>query len=755
MYYKKKKWLLCALVIFINTLMIGAIISFGKNRIFDYKTEKLTLDGVEKRIEIHNEEEFLAFAEDVQSGKDYKDSEIVLCADLNLSEYKNFFTIGEAEEPIIFRGMLDGNGYHISGIDISNPSGRAAIFAYLDGTVKNLQIVNSNFMGDVCGAIAAETGYNAAILNCYLEVQVEGEISGAAVGVLNGNLFNCVASSDAVGKHGAGVIDQIYLCGEEDINSLNENLHHVSAYYRDISFCEWEKDENSMISHAKKELLESLSAHLIAGDTELTFKGYYSIADRQWCIALPATYGDDELFLEAKTNNGTLQSFKRSSDETQVLLTMAQHEYLINFLSADNVDTLYVFLQKGKTLEDVHANKEIEFPGRLAVIDKEGKIGYEPVKGFYGHGNSSWDSQKKSYNLKFDSYVDLLGMGENDDYALLAGYRMNSLMSYCVMNEFTKELGFEFAPEFRLVNLFVEGEYAGVYFITEKIELDKNRLEITSVYDETRKVNSKSLDSFEYIMWLDEVTKQKRYYYTVEKNPDDITGGYLLEMDVADYGPDESRFITIGRKNKITLKKAHYSSEEQVTYISQYWQEFENALLSEDGINEKGKYYAEYIDLESFAMQWLIYELAQEDSMKSSVYFYKESDLSGDGLLHACYPWDVERSFIMLDKLDVFWNVDKKGGYWAAFYAHEDFRKEVYRLWKEKFIPAVDAMIANNVIETESGLKNLSWYQSQIGAISRLEQTRWLGANMLEKCDAIRYVLSVRKDVLTSIFESQ
>ena len=90
--------------------------------------------------------------------------------------------------------------------------------------------------------------------------------------------------------------------------------------------------------------------------------------------------------------------------------------------------------------------------------------------------------------MKFDSYENLLDMGANDSFALLAGYRMNSLMSYAVSHELSKKIGFPYVPEYRFVNLYVDGEYAGVYCLIEKIEMDTNRLELTSVYEEMKKI---------------------------------------------------------------------------------------------------------------------------------------------------------------------------------------------------------------------------------------------------------------------------
>lgn len=167
-----------------------------------------------------------------------------------------------------------------------------------------------------------------------------------------------------------------------------------------------------------------------------------------------------------------------------------------------------------------------------------------------------------------------------------------------------------------------------------------------------------------------------------------------------------SRFVS-KRGARITLKRAKCSSGEQVNYIADYWQEFEDALFSEDGYNEKGKHYSDYIDVESFVMQWLCYELSQDISLSSSIYFYKESDITGDGLLHACFPWDVEHSYVENRLSEEMWLIEKESfcGYWSRFYKHKDFQSEVCKMWNKKFVPAIEKLIADKPIEYENGLK--------------------------------------------------
>jgi len=228
-----------------------------------------------------------------------------------------------------------------------------------------------------------------------------------------------------------------------------------------------------------------------------------------------------------------------------------------------------------------------------------------------------------------------------------------------------------------------------------------------------------------------------------------------LEADVEDYAANDSRFVS-ERGLQFTLKRARCTSKEQMDYIADFWQEFEDALFAENGYNDLGKHYSEYIDMESFAMQWLIYELEEESSLNSSIYFYKESDVTGDGLLHACYPWDMEHSYVMDRDLNLLWMewFDQFKGYWTSLWAHEDFKTEVYNIWKEKFIPAIEKMIAEESMEYDSGLRNLSWYQENIVEISNLENSRWEMVNPWNRCNEIRSFLKTRMEVLSEKFDT-
>ena len=92
----------------------------------------------------------------------------------------------------------------------------------------------------------------------------------------------------------------------------------------------------------------------------------------------------------------------------------------------------------------------------------------------------------------------------------------------------------------------------------------------------------------------------------------------------------------------VIIKSPEYAAKEQVEYIKNYYQEFENAVLSGDGYNHLGKHFTDYIDLESFAKMYVFQEFIKNlDAGLTSCYFYKDV---GNKIV-AGPAWDFDSAF--------------------------------------------------------------------------------------------------------------
>ncbi len=285
------------------------------------------------------------------------------------------------------------------------------------------------------------------------------------------------------------------------------------------------------------------------------------------------------------------------------------------------------------------------------------------------------------------------------------------------------------SPDCRNTNLYINGEYKGVYLLTEKVEIKKNRVDIYDLEEATEEANNAELSSFAQNGFAGKFSgfiENKQRWFDIPNNPDDITGGYLLELEVADrYDNEPSGFVT-KHGQAVVSKSPEYASKEQIKYISSYWQEMEDALYSKDGYNSKGKHFSDYIDLESFAKQYIIQEWSSNwDAGLTSNYFYKDIG----GKLVAGPIWDFDQALLNYagrDGVDLtdptnlhaakrsLWYNSLIGSksfkatpnIYALGMRHKEFISEVEKQMREKFAPAVGKLLESKYDKNIEKLKS-------------------------------------------------
>ncbi|MBO6054659.1 MAG: CotH kinase family protein [Oscillospiraceae bacterium] len=144
-------------------------------------------------------------------------------------------------------------------------------------------------------------------------------------------------------------------------------------------------------------------------------------------------------------------------------------EISLIFLKSANVATLYFKTEQKNDFIQVNADKEYTANISVQLYTADGTQDYLSTEGdkFSGRGNSTWFLAKKPYNLKLSKAADLLGMGEAKKWSLLAnGYDESNLRNKLVL-DFAARLGRYqgFAPDCAFADLYVNGEYNGLYLI--------------------------------------------------------------------------------------------------------------------------------------------------------------------------------------------------------------------------------------------------------------------------------------------------
>ena len=124
----------------------------------------------------------------------------------------NDITVSEGFTPIKeFRGSLNGNGYRIDGIKISDNSQRAGLFESVEGgTVKNLTVDADIAVKDIAGVIAGEN--SGTIEGCCVTgyVDVGGGNGGGICGINRGKIEDCLSCVYSVkaGSFAGGIAGQ-------------------------------------------------------------------------------------------------------------------------------------------------------------------------------------------------------------------------------------------------------------------------------------------------------------------------------------------------------------------------------------------------------------------------------------------------------------------------------------------------------------------------------------------------------------------
>lgn len=139
------------------------------------------------------------------------------------------------------------------------------------------------------------------------------------------------------------------------------------------------------------------------------------------------------------------------------------------------VFTMNITTENGVGIQD----KENWINCHISIDGKGEYSNYSGTGRIKGRGNSSWlYYKKKPYKFKLDSKSKLLGMDKAKDWNLLSNYRDVTDMMNVFAFETARWMGMPFTNHTRFVEVFLNGDYVGVYQLTEKVELGNNRVAI-------------------------------------------------------------------------------------------------------------------------------------------------------------------------------------------------------------------------------------------------------------------------------------
>ena len=350
---------------------------------------------------------------------------------------------------------------------------------------------------------------------------------------------------------------------------------------------------------------------------------------------------------------------------------------------------------------------------------------YSASASIRGRGNSSWLwYDKKPYRIKLDEKHKLLGLDKAKHWVLLANYRdVTDLMNTFVF-EMGQWLGLPFTNHTRYVELFLNGDYKGVYQLTEQIQQNKNRVDIS----------------------------------------DDR--GILLSLDVDD-GPGESpnagdNFYSKVYRMPAAVKypKDEFATANTVDSVKAEFAKLEQAIKAKDYAQVQ-----QLLDIPSFIkylqIQEFIYNV--ELSAPRSIYMHKDGD--GPWVMGPLWDFDAGYDFDWGDMYHGHYffanyretvmgsNPLKRNGnynYVPQFFTDLFGCKEFVQAYKEQWASVKDSIVTRNWAEVEKYVKNLK------GAPMARELARWplRGYSFSTEVEKMHQWLLNRCDFMTQLIES-
>lgn len=230
-----------------------------------------------------------------------------------------------------------------------------------------------------------------------------------------------------------------------------------------------------------------------------------------------------------------------------------------------------------------------------------------------GRGNYTWrDFDKKPYRIKLADKQPLLGMTKSKHFALLAHADDNKgFMRNTIGFQLSKLIGITWTPTAKPLEVVLNGDYIGLYFLTETIRVDKDRVNIVEQEDEAT-------------------------------DPMAITGGWLVEID--NYREDPQIIITEGdyynTETAFTYKTPEVLSSAQEQFLKEEMERINTLVYGDKNSDELWK----YLDMEALARFYIVQELTDNyESFHGSCYLYREM---GEGEKWYFGPvWDFGSAF--------------------------------------------------------------------------------------------------------------
>ena len=414
-------------------------------------------------------------------------------------------------------------------------------------------------------------------------------------------------------------------------------------------------------------------------------------------------------------------------------------EQALTLVPTDGIASMYLVsddpVEHGRAWVESSPTKSNKATGAMLMTDAAGATVYDgKLTQIKGRGNSTWLAEKKPYQIKIKDKTDLLQTGEKANAAktwvLLTNDADPSLLRNNVVYDLSVAMQINPGIECRPVNLYYDGEYRGAYLLCEKVQINSGRVDIADLEGAIEEANPGT--DFDSLPVKTAITANGATYHYCEgvKDPENITGGFLLEMESGIRAQQEVCYFTTARSQNVVVKSPEFCSKATMDYIASWYQDYEDTVYNGGKHPTNGKTIADYADVNSIAQCYIVNELTKNpDGYRTSSYLYKDVDST---VCKMGPVWDYDLSF------GISWgefgpncaNPEEyftlRSGFGAALYQIPEFRQAVHDIYLNTVAPILtNVLCAEKTPENAGAIQSLNDYMAELRSAAAANGILW------------------------------
>ena len=390
---------------------------------------------------------------------------------------------------------------------------------------------------------------------------------------------------------------------------------------------------------------------------------------------------------------------------------------------SQGVRSVFVDTAHDRSYVDSSPSHSAKDTGTFAVVNADGSVAANADMEFIrGRGNTTWaECDKKPYQVKLKKKADALGTGEKSKtWLLLANAADPTLLRNTISYNLARYMGSSATPSCEPCDFYYNGEYRGSYLLTEKVKVEKYGVDIDDLDEANENVNQGS-DAIENPWNHREYATNDRgqqYTYVSDLNdPDNISGGYLIELDDKTASGELSMFNA--SSHSFIMHTPEIATNAEAKYISELFDIGFTAARNGGVDAASGKSVYDAFDIDSLIATGLTEDFVWDgDYLYSSSYFYTPQD---QGKIHLGPVWDCDRTFGLAyaSSCSAFAKKFLSG--------NAELLGELGQVERTKLAPVVRQVLLGDVsVSTADGtLRSIAYYAQEIAASQAMDEVLW------------------------------